>query len=167
MLDLDGHGRVGTLHVGGGADDQIEVPAIATGGFERLAACIDGDFGHQRELVVGTRNQTRTHALGIEHAFLVDHVALADARSLLDEGRIGFRQGRLFAGHNGSRMLSVVGLGICVVGRDQFVIGDGVGSDPEAAAAQDDRMHDGQEEVAENRTIVRCRAARAQTGKRG
>jgi hypothetical protein len=37
---------------------------------------VDGDLGHQAELIVGPRREARAHALRVEHAGLVDHVAL-------------------------------------------------------------------------------------------
>jgi hypothetical protein len=103
----------------------------------RLLRGVDGDLGHQRQLVVGPGLEARVHAGRVQHAAFLDDVALLDARGLLDELDAGMRQRLALAGGDGRRVLGVLQVRIGIEGRDQFGSGDDVGRAVEAGAADD------------------------------
>ena len=79
VLDLAGHRRVNTLHVGRGTQHAVDIAPAAAGSDQCLGTRVGGDLGHQAGLIVGPWCKARLHALRVEHAGLVDHVALLDA----------------------------------------------------------------------------------------
>jgi hypothetical protein len=126
LLDLAGHRRVGALHVGRRAQHAVDVAALLAGGSHRLLRGVDRDLGHQAELFVRPRLEARLHARGVEHARLVDDVALPDARRLLDELDAGVHHRRQFAGGDAARIARVLQVGVGVEGLHQLGVGDDV-----------------------------------------
>jgi len=146
-------------YVGRGADDGIDVAALFAGSGHGLLRGLDGDFGHQRQLVVGTGLQPGVHAVDIQDACLVHHIALLDARGLLNELDARGRQGRDGAGFDLCRMLGVELLHVGVEGRHQLGVGDDVGRLVKTSTADDDRRHDGQAQAETDDFATLCLAA--------
>jgi len=140
-LDLDSHGRVGALHVRGRADHGVDVGAGLASGGHGLLRGVDGDLGHQRQLVIRALLQAGVHPVDVQDAFLLHHIALLDARRLLDEFGAGRRQGRHGAGFDVGSMVGVEPGHVGVERLDQFVVGDGVGRLEQARPADDNCAH--------------------------
>ena len=77
-LDLDGHRRVGALHVGRGADHRVDV-GWATCERPRALQPLQPPPSRpaSKAALLGARRKLRAHALRIEDACLVHHVAAA------------------------------------------------------------------------------------------
>jgi hypothetical protein len=120
LLHLDGHGRVGALHVRGGADHRADLADRLAPAFDRLLGRLDGHLGQDRQLVVAALGQHRTHQVGIDDAVLVHHEARLDARGLLDEFGRGGGQGDHVAGRDGLGVGGVEALDEGVEGLDQL-----------------------------------------------
>ncbi|MPL84461.1 hypothetical protein SDC9_30426 [bioreactor metagenome] len=132
LLDLDRDGGIGTLHVRGGADHQIDLAPLAPGGGQGRGAGLERDLGHDPGFVVAALTQLRIHPRGIENAALVHHMAALDTRGLVDELGRGMVLRHQRARRDLGRVLGVVTVGIGVEGGDQLVVGDGLrrGEDP-------------------------------------
>ncbi len=135
MLDLDRHGRVRALHVGTGHQNRIHIGRRTAGIVQRLLDRLHGHLGLHRHLVVGALGNTRCHALGVQHALFVEHVALLDAGGFLDEFCTGRLQRNPFAGLDLSGMFGVIELDITVERGHQLVVADGQCRRPQSGAA--------------------------------
>jgi hypothetical protein len=100
--------------------------ALQAGGSQRLLGRGGGDLGHQLSWSSGRGGETRVHARRVQHAGLVHHVALLDARGLLDELGAGGLQRRHLAGADGLGVLGVEALDVGVEGLDQLLVADAV-----------------------------------------
>ena len=137
LLDLDGHGRVGALHVGRRAQHGINLVAGLAGGIQRLARGIHGNLGHQRELVVGPLGKARVHAGRVQHAGFFEHIALLDAGGLFDEFDAGIGQRLAHACGDFVGKARVFLVHIAVEGFNQLGIGNGVRGLVNAGSADD------------------------------
>jgi hypothetical protein len=126
LLHLDGHGRIGALHVRSCADYCADLADVLAPALDRLLGRLDRDLGQHRDLVVRPLGNDRAHQVGVDQAGLVDHEAGLDARGLLDE--LGRRrgQGRDFAGGDRLRVGGVEPLDIGVEGLDQLGVREAV-----------------------------------------
>ena len=108
---------------------------------QRGAGGVEADLGHERQRIVVALGQGGIHPRGVEHAGLVDHVALFDARRRQDELRRGMRLGLDGAFGDGIGMLGVEEVRMGVERRDQFVVGDGLGRCEDAGAGDRGLKH--------------------------
>ena len=93
LLHLDRHGRIGALHVGGGADDRADGAGRLVPPRQGVSCGLDRDLGQDRNLLVWPFGNARAHDRRVNHAALVDDVARHDPRRLLDELDGGGDQG--------------------------------------------------------------------------
>jgi hypothetical protein len=115
--------------------------ALQASGLQGLARSVHRNLGHQAQLIVGPRRKARLHARGVQHAGLLQHIALLDARGLFDELDAGVHHGRQFARGDARRVAIVLQIGVGVEGLYQFGIGDDVRRPEEAGAGDDDVFH--------------------------
>ena len=132
MLQLDGEGRIGARHVGGGDNHQIDLAGLATGGDQRLLGGGHRHLHHDGGLVIGPLRQQRLHDVGIQHPLLAHQITALDAGGLLDELTARVLLGGQLAGVDGGGVLLVVEIHVLVEGGHQRFIADGKGRGIEA-----------------------------------
>jgi hypothetical protein len=141
LLDLHRDGGVGAFVVGGGAKDGVDLARRHAGHGERGIAGLQRHFGHLPGLVIGPFAQPRVHHVGVQHAGLVEHVALFDARGGDDE----FGRGMLALPRPRPRRSAGRGLvpavGIGVEGLDKLIVRDDLGRREDPVPGDGGLMH--------------------------
>lgn len=142
LLHLDGHGRVGALHVRGRADHCADLADRLAPARDGVLGGFDGHLGQDRQLVVAALGQVGPHDLGVDDAVLVHHEARLDARGLLDEFGRGGGEGGDLAGRDGLGVGGVEALNEGVEGLDQLGVRNAVGRGVEAGGGDDGLRQD-------------------------
>jgi len=134
LLDLDGDGRIGSLHIGSCANHQIDVCGSLPRLRQRFLGGIDGHFRHDARLVIAALPQLRVHDFGVKHTGFIHDKAVLDTGGFEDKFLGGVLEGLALTGGDGLGMLCVLQVHIGVEGLDQFCVGDafGWGVDPGA-----------------------------------
>jgi hypothetical protein len=137
MLHLDGDRGVGTLGIGTGDDDHVDVGRCPAGVVQGDPRRLHGHFGLVREFVFAAMGNARAHPRRVERAVLDVGVAAADTGCFLDEFRAGIRLGLERAGGDRVAMLCIVAVDPGVVGGYQLLVADTVRRTPKTRAADD------------------------------
>ena len=140
-LDFHAHGGIGPLHIGRSANQTIHIGGGFASGVQRGLGGVHANFGHHGNLRIRSGRKARTHAGGVEHAGLVHHVAVLDARGFFDELHAGIGQGRAAACGD---LIGVAGIfqgRKLVIGLDQLGVGDGLRRRKQAGTADGDTVH--------------------------
>jgi len=140
LLHLHRHSRIGALHVGTGHQHRVQIVRLQAGAVQRLTGGVHGDLRLHRQLVVTAFGNIRRQPVRVENAFLVQNIALLNARRFLDERGVGAGQRLNIARFNGVGMAFVVAGHVFVEGSHQFFIGDGLFGGPESGTADNDGM---------------------------
>jgi hypothetical protein len=127
LLDLHCDGRIGAFVVGGGAEHRIHIACLHACHGERGLTGLQRHFGHLSGFVIGPRPQPRMHHVRVQHAGLVQNVALLDARCGHDEVGRGMLLRLRLAGRDRLGIGRVPAICMGVEGGDKLIIGDDFG----------------------------------------